>query len=63
MLILANECCGTYEFYNPERLLRKAMECQDVGYDPVAVLEKAVRNKETDCEPVRILSEIIERER
>lgn len=62
MLDRANQCCGLYEFYNPIRLLKKALLVNDLGYDPVLVLEKALAEASGALHPVRILSGVIERE-
>ena len=60
ILAIANKCCGVYEFYNPVRLLRKAVECSRIGHDPVAVLQRAFRECYIDQQPVRVLSEMID---
>ncbi len=62
MLDRANQCCGLHEFYNPIRLLKKALLVNDLGYDPVLVLEKASSEASEAVHPVRILSNVIERE-
>ena len=63
ILTIANKCCGIYEFYNPVRLLRKAVECSRIGHDPVAVLERAFKERYIDQQPVRVLNEMIEEDR
>ncbi len=62
MLDRANKCCGLYEFYNPIRLLKKAMLVNNLGYDPILVLEKAYARSVGSLQPVRVLSNLIDQE-
>ncbi len=61
ILILANECCGPTDFYNPVDLLYKVMECKDFGYDPVKALESFLIHPSTPFQPVHALSEVIKK--